>query len=73
MNRRAFIAHAGAAVTGAALATASRAEDQKPPDIKLEIAPLALEIAPRKIVHTVAYNGHVPGPNSLAGRQTHHH
>lgn len=28
----------------------------------LEIAPLALEIAPRKVVHTVAYNGRVPGP-----------
>jgi FtsP/CotA-like multicopper oxidase with cupredoxin domain len=30
--------------------------------VKLEIAPLELEIAPRKVVHTVAYNGRVPGP-----------
>jgi FtsP/CotA-like multicopper oxidase with cupredoxin domain len=30
--------------------------------VKLEIAPLALEIAPGKVVHTVAYNGRVPGP-----------
>ena len=31
-------------------------------DVKLEIAPLALEIAPGKVIHTVAYNGRVPGP-----------
>ncbi len=31
-------------------------------DVNLEIAPLDLEIAPRKIVQTVAYNGRVPGP-----------
>ncbi len=35
---------------------------QSQPDVKLEIAPLALEIAPGKVVHTVAYNGRVPGP-----------
>jgi hypothetical protein len=29
---------------------------------KLEIAPLELEIAPGKVIHTVAYNGRVPGP-----------
>ena len=28
----------------------------------LEIAPLKLEIAPGKVIQTVAYNGQVPGP-----------
>jgi FtsP/CotA-like multicopper oxidase with cupredoxin domain len=31
-------------------------------DYTVEIAPLALELAPGKIVHTTAYNGQVPGP-----------
>ena len=62
MNRRAFIARAGAALTGATLASALPEWAQTPADVKLEITPLALEIAPGKIVHTVAYNGRVPGP-----------
>ena len=49
-------------MTGAALASSRRHGPQTAPDVKLEIAPLALEIAPRKMVHTVAYNGRVPGP-----------
>jgi FtsP/CotA-like multicopper oxidase with cupredoxin domain len=61
MNRRTFIAQAGAALAGATLAPAfDWAKSQ--PDVRLEIAPLELEIAPGKLVHTVAYNGHVPGP-----------
>jgi len=62
MNRRKFIVQAGAAVAGGTLAPFARAWPQSAPDVNLEIAPLALEIAPRKIVHTVAYNGRVPGP-----------
>src|SRR5271167_2388467 len=62
MNRRTFIIHAGAALTGAALTSVAPAWAQAAPDVKLEIAPLLLEIAPGKIVHTVAYNGRVPGP-----------
>jgi FtsP/CotA-like multicopper oxidase with cupredoxin domain len=62
VNRRAFIAQAGATLTAATLASAARVWPQSPPDLTLEIAPLALEIAPGKIVHTVAYNGRVPGP-----------
>src|SRR6204780_418899 len=62
MKRRAFILQAGAAFAGAALA--SRAPEWAPSeaDVKLEIASLELEIAPGKVVHTVAYNGRVPGP-----------
>jgi FtsP/CotA-like multicopper oxidase with cupredoxin domain len=62
MNRRTFIIHAGAALTGAALTSVPPAWAQAAPDVTLEIAPLALEIAPGKIVRTVAYNGRVPGP-----------
>ena len=62
MRRRAFMAQAGAALTSAALASLVPAWAQTSPDVKLEIAPLELEIAPRKVVRTVAYNGRVPGP-----------
>jgi FtsP/CotA-like multicopper oxidase with cupredoxin domain len=62
MNRRRFMAEAGAALTGAAFARVAPAWAQGAPDVKLDIAPLELEIAPGKIIHTVAYNGHVPGP-----------
>lgn len=60
MNRRDFLRSAGAAALGASLA--AKASAQTPPDLHLEIAPLKLEIAPGKIIHTVAYNGRVPGP-----------
>jgi FtsP/CotA-like multicopper oxidase with cupredoxin domain len=61
MDRRTFIARAGAALAGATLAPAL-GWPQSPADIKLEIAPHGLEIAPGKLIHTVAYNGRVPGP-----------
>jgi FtsP/CotA-like multicopper oxidase with cupredoxin domain len=62
MNRRTFIAQAGAAFAGAALGPIAPAWAQAAPDVKLEIAPLDLEIAPRKVIRTTAYNGRVPGP-----------
>jgi FtsP/CotA-like multicopper oxidase with cupredoxin domain len=61
MNRRKFIAEAAAALAGTTLAPALNWA-QSPPDVRLEIAPLQLEIAPGKLIHTVAYNGRVPGP-----------
>ncbi len=61
IDRRAFIAEAAAAMAGATFAPAFLwAQSQA--DYRLEIAPLELEIAPGKLIHTVAYNGHVPGP-----------
>lgn len=60
MNRRTFIAQAGVAVAGATLPAFNWAQND--PDVRLKIAPLELEIAPGKLVHTVAYNGRVPGP-----------
>jgi FtsP/CotA-like multicopper oxidase with cupredoxin domain len=61
MNRRTFIARVGAALAGTTLAPAFQWA-QNPPDVRLEIAPLELEIAPGKLIHTIAYNGRVPGP-----------
>jgi len=60
MNRRTFIAQAGSVVLGATLPAFKWAQSE--PDVRLEIAPLELEIAPGKLIHTVAYNGRVPGP-----------
>lgn len=59
MNRREFLA--GSAALSASLG-ARRSWAQIAPDVKLEIAPLKLEIAPGKHVETIAYNGQVPGP-----------
>src|SRR5260370_42423177 len=61
MNRRSFIAQAGAALASVTFAPAWSLP-QNQPDVKLEIAPLDLEIAPGKLIHTGAYNGRVPGP-----------
>lgn len=62
MDRRTFITRASAALTGAALAPLAFDWAQTPPDVRLEISSLDLEIAPGKTVHTLAYNGRVPGP-----------
>src|SRR3984893_8212128 len=63
MHRRNFLIGAGAA--GMALGTAlGRAYTQiaTTPDYSLRIAPLRLELAPRKVIETFGYNGTVPGP-----------
>lgn len=60
MDRRDFLIGASLAMLGAAAKTKLWA--QTPADVRLEIAPLKLEIAPKKEIHTVAYNGRVPGP-----------
>jgi FtsP/CotA-like multicopper oxidase with cupredoxin domain len=59
MNRRKFLAASGAAT---AFMATQKLWPQTTPDVRLEIAPLKLEIASGKIIHTVAYNGQVPGP-----------
>jgi FtsP/CotA-like multicopper oxidase with cupredoxin domain len=61
MNRRTFIARVGAALAGTTIAPALE-WTQSQPDIRLEISALELEIGPGKLIHTVAYNGRVPGP-----------
>lgn len=62
MNRRRFIAQAGLAGAGCALALRRNLLAQTPADFRLEIAPIQLEVAPGKRVSTIAYNGRVPGP-----------
>jgi len=59
MDRRDFLIGASFAMLGTAAKTKLWA--QTPADVRLEIAPLKLEIAPKKVIHTVAYNGVVPG------------
>lgn len=56
MNRREFLAGAGAA-----LASRAVGQDAKP-DATLTIAPYDLEVAPGKTVKTIAYNDSIPGP-----------
>ncbi len=60
MERRDFLIGASFVLLGAAAKTKLWA--QAPADVRLEIAPLKLEIAPKKVIHTIAYNGAVPGP-----------
>lgn len=78
MNRRDFLATSGATALSGSLATLARFDriagaapepaalrempHRAPADYTLRIAPLKLELAPGKVVHTVAYNGAVPGP-----------
>jgi FtsP/CotA-like multicopper oxidase with cupredoxin domain len=69
MNRREFVAATATIVAGAAAPgvrwSAARGHGQaaeSPADVKLEIAPLKLDIGSNKVIDTVAYNGAVPGP-----------
>src|ERR1700689_4777324 len=64
MNRREFLSSAGkfslaAAVVDRSLLWATR---RPPADYTIRIAPLTLELSPRRTVRTMAYNGVVPGP-----------
>lgn len=61
MNRRRFLAQAGIAGLGCAFAPKGLLAESAA-DVRLEIAPLKLEIAPGKFIGTVGYNGEVPGP-----------
>jgi FtsP/CotA-like multicopper oxidase with cupredoxin domain len=72
MTRRELLALAGCCVSAARAAAAqhthtpSSAAGQPPPagpaDITLRIQETTLELAPRRVVRTLAYNGQVPGP-----------
>jgi FtsP/CotA-like multicopper oxidase with cupredoxin domain len=54
MTRRQLLASVGCGLT-----SLGRAQDA---DIKLRIGEINLELAPRRVVKTLAYNGQVPGP-----------
>src|SRR5579862_6124652 len=60
LTRRHFLA--GASASAASVPPLALAQDAPKADHILRIAPLALELAPKKIVKTFAYNGTVPGP-----------
>jgi FtsP/CotA-like multicopper oxidase with cupredoxin domain len=56
MHRRHFLA----TLAAAAIRPAARGADK--PDFTLHIAPASFEIAPHKVIKTIAYNGSIPGP-----------
>jgi FtsP/CotA-like multicopper oxidase with cupredoxin domain len=65
LSRRGLMA--GAAVAGLSAGAAPRAgraqaSNPAPVDHAIRIAPVALEIAPGKVIKTTGYNGTVPGP-----------
>ena len=59
-SRRKFLFGAAAGLAAAVLRPEGRAQPQA--DYRLDIAPLNLEIAPGKVIHTFGYNGQAPGP-----------
>lgn len=61
MNRRHFLQNSGAVVAAAGILRPALAWTQTRADYTIRIAPIHLEIAPRKIVKTTAFNGRVPG------------
>ena len=61
-DRRTLLRGAAAVLAAAALPRTPLAGAPPPPDFRLEIAPLNLEIAPGKVIRTFGYNGQVPGP-----------
>lgn len=58
MHRRQFLASLGAVP----VALLGQTPPLSKPDFILRIAPVTIEIAPRKMVKTIGYNGQVPGP-----------
>lgn len=58
MNRRSFIAKTGAAC----IASLGRGDAQDKADVTLHIGEVDVEIAPRRVIKTIGYNGAVPGP-----------
>src|SRR5579871_5660133 len=59
MNRRQFLAAAGASMCAAA---AGAREPDEPADITLRIAEATIELGPKRSIRTLCYNGQVPGP-----------
>jgi len=59
LTRRRFTQLTGMALGSLALPRTAAAAD---PDVTLEIAPFTLEASPKHHIHTVAYNGQIPGP-----------
>lgn len=64
MNRREFLGSLGAAAVASSAANAQNAcpADSSKPDYTLRIGPVSVELAPKRIVKTIGYNGTSPGP-----------
>jgi FtsP/CotA-like multicopper oxidase with cupredoxin domain len=60
VTRRQFVGLASAATAASALPGLAGALSA--PDYSIDIAPYALEVAPRRTIKTIAYNAQVPGP-----------
>lgn len=67
MHRRDFLALPAALISTAA---AGRGRQEPPADLILRIAEISWELAPRRTIRTLAYNGALPGPlvRARAGR-----
>jgi len=59
MDRREFLALMG---TAASRLPAQAAPENPKADVTLRISPVEIEIAPRRTIKTIGYNGSVPGP-----------
>jgi FtsP/CotA-like multicopper oxidase with cupredoxin domain len=59
MHRRDFLALPAGLISAAAL---GRAAQEAAPDLTLRISEVEWEIAPRRTIKTLAYNGTIPGP-----------
>jgi FtsP/CotA-like multicopper oxidase with cupredoxin domain len=63
LSRRELLKLAGGTAFAAGFAGESlRAAPDNSPDYRIEIAPITLELSPRRRLKTVACNGRVPGP-----------
>ena len=68
MNRRDFLATAGASVCAAVAGLAAAGPAADPADVTLRIGEISLDLGPKRSVRTLAYNGQVPGPLLRARR-----
>ena len=64
MNRRRFLGSLGTATLAPSLLRGQNAcpADASHPDYTLRIGPVSVELAPKRIVKTIGYNGASPGP-----------
>ena len=66
MTRRQILSAAGCSLSSAVLGTAGQGaapgNETRAADISLRIGEVTVELAPRRLIKTVAYNGQVPGP-----------
>jgi FtsP/CotA-like multicopper oxidase with cupredoxin domain len=64
VDRRKFLALAGTSVSAelARRIGLTAAQEKSKADLSIRISPVEIEVAPRKIIKTTAYNGSTPGP-----------